>query len=236
MFCEQCGNKLQDGKRFCPKCGTKTGIEKTENIDEEVKAEISSNVSVISSTVKNNNEISKKPLDHFKNKKVVAISVVALVLIIISASFILKFIATSKNTIPVDVNGVPSPAAPVENFNATPDGKIIIEMLTKNQEAYSEGNTAKIRADLYSDKVHDDAFKTMEESLKVVSTTYTILKLNIVSLTSTLAVVEYDTEQTPTSATSGIRHCKKSGIFTLMKQDSAWKVYKIKDINIEYLD
>ncbi len=78
MFCKKCGNQLNDGAVFCPKCGTPvTQNVETVNNTEEIQDTKSSDT--LSQRVRSLVEIPKKKV----NKKILIISVIAVVAVVI---------------------------------------------------------------------------------------------------------------------------------------------------------
>ena len=64
MFCEKCGNEMEDGSEFCESCGEKVV---TEEIQEEVVANTEEEI-VVEEETKKDTEIEEKPIKVKKEK------------------------------------------------------------------------------------------------------------------------------------------------------------------------
>ena len=90
MYCDNCGNQLRDGAKFCPKCGNKIPSDSTEVYSAESITN-KDDITDIGDTTKNT---TKKPF----NKKILIPIVASLLAVVITVLVIVNSCSTQKST------------------------------------------------------------------------------------------------------------------------------------------
>ena len=82
MFCDQCGNHVEDGSAFCENCGSPVQPQNTENAESSFPEPVFGENEVGFTTPPNKEPFMKKVLQFIKAKKAILISAVAVILVV----------------------------------------------------------------------------------------------------------------------------------------------------------
>ena len=122
------------------------------------------------------------------------------------------------------------------NLDTSEDGKIVLNIVKSNIEAYNSGNTSQLKNDLVDDEEHKKQFEEIEQTVKTSGLVYKINSLEVSDLDTASALVNYDLTVNNRNGDKTFRPYKKLGKYALKKIGSSWRVQTVRDSTIIYLD